>query len=129
MCICPQHVCAGGNTTSWPSRSSRTTVAWAVLGNIASARQVAKTAIRIGVRSSGWIVRQSLRITDERPERRQVTIECSGGAALDQDVAQRGGLDRAGDHRDTGRPRREATEQSVVCATADDVERVDPLVT
>ena len=47
MCIWPQQVCAGGNATSWPSRSSTVTVARPTSGKSASARQVTKSAIRM----------------------------------------------------------------------------------
>src|SRR5579875_3825329 len=41
MCICPQHVCSGGTTTSCPSRSRIVAVARAASGNIVSATQLA----------------------------------------------------------------------------------------
>src|SRR4051794_35013314 len=59
-CICPQQTCAGGKTTSCPSRSSSETVAFATSGKRASPRQVAIKAMRMGtsiVRSgtaAGW---------------------------------------------------------------------------
>ena len=48
------------------------------------------------------------------------------GAGLDQQVAQGGGLDRAGDDAATGGVGDELAEQGVLGAAADDVDDVDP---
>src|SRR5690606_37696946 len=45
-CICPQHVCPSGKSTSQPSRSSRRTTSLAVSGYSVSVRQVANSATR-----------------------------------------------------------------------------------
>src|SRR3954452_8082111 len=47
MCICPQQVCSGRNSTSCPSRSSSSTIALPVCGNRVSLKQVMKTEILI----------------------------------------------------------------------------------
>src|SRR5215468_5481211 len=46
VCICPQQVCACGNVTSCPSRSSSRTVACPTPGKTLSARHVTNSAIR-----------------------------------------------------------------------------------
>ena len=51
-CICPQHVCSSGNTTSCPSRSSTSTTARPVPGNSVSLKQVTKRATRTGANPS-----------------------------------------------------------------------------
>jgi hypothetical protein len=48
-CICPQHVCANGKATLWPSRSNTRTTAWPVRGKKVSLKQVMKRETRIGV--------------------------------------------------------------------------------
>ena len=50
-------------------------------------------------------------------------LSTSGGARLDQHVAQRGGLDRPGDDRQAGRVGGELAQQGVLRAAADEVHR------
>ena len=58
---------------------------------------------------------------DAGPERGQVAGERAVGAALDQQVAERGRLDRAGEHRPAGRVGGQLAEQRVAGAAADEV--------
>ena len=61
-----------------------------------------------------------------RAQRHRSPVEHAVGAGLHQQVAQRGGLDRAGDDRQAGRVGDELAQQLVLRAAADDVDDVDP---
>src|SRR6188768_404429 len=137
MCIWPQQVWPSGKTTSWPSRSSSRTVALAAAGNIVSARQVTNKAMRMSGlqpalgrlprgRVAAWLVAHDLlSLPQQGPQRREVSADCPGRAGLHEDVAERGRLDRTGQHGQPAGVRGELAEQLVAGATTDDVHRVD----
>src|SRR5262245_38890443 len=135
MCIWPQQVWPGGNTTSCPSRSSSCTVAFAACGNMVSARQVTKSAMRTlssppqpvlqrlpAVRVAARLVAPDLlSLPQHAPQCREASVEHARGARLDKDVAERGGLDRAGQHRFAAGVGGQLAQQLVAGAAADDV--------
>ena len=117
-------------------------------GNSASARQVTNRAIRIAAprsSSDAWLGRERVsagtggpgvrgsrssrsdRAAVARRSVRQVAGQRAVRAGLDQHVAQRGGLDRAGDDRQPAGVGGELAQQRVLRAAADDVDDVDAL--
>jgi hypothetical protein len=71
------------------------------------------------------VTAQCLALTEERPHGRQVRQRCTQGPGLDEDVAERRGLDRPGEQRQPAGVGGKLAQQRIASPTTDHVEDVD----
>ena len=133
-CIWPQHVWPSGNSTSWPSRRSSRDRRLADLreqrvveagDEQGDPHRVRPLPTRRARRAAARTARMSWVAADQRPQRLEVAGRAPRRAGLDEHVAERGRLDRTGEHRQPAGVGGQLAEQLVAGAAADEVDDVD----